>query len=171
MPTYSLTEIETHCRKAARGAGYHWGEAEEAGKAVRWLCTAGLDGATEVLELLQAVDGRTVEYRATSAVFSSEPQEKVCGLSLGCAIADRGVGALDNLTLNTSILCPMITYGVIGNALVDVNLDNLSKLLDIHHEANWPQTDISKNTWDALNIFVHRTYVPATEESRLKGAG
>ena len=40
----SLNEIESLCKKAARGAGLSWGLAEEAGKAARWLSAHGLDG-------------------------------------------------------------------------------------------------------------------------------
>jgi len=43
--TYALGEIETLCRKAARGAGHSWGVAEEAGRAARWLCAHGFKGA------------------------------------------------------------------------------------------------------------------------------
>lgn len=45
---YSLNEIDAHCKKAARGAGFEWGYAEEIGKAVRWLAAYRLPG-TEVL--------------------------------------------------------------------------------------------------------------------------
>ena len=38
----SLNEIETAAVKASRGAGYHWGLAEEAGDAARWLAMRGL---------------------------------------------------------------------------------------------------------------------------------
>jgi Protein of unknown function (DUF3726) len=38
----SLTEIETSAQRAARGAGYSWGLAEEAGQAARWLAMRGL---------------------------------------------------------------------------------------------------------------------------------
>ena len=35
--TYSLYEIEVTGKRAARGSGFSWGLAEEAGKATRWL--------------------------------------------------------------------------------------------------------------------------------------
>jgi hypothetical protein len=31
--------------------------------------------------------------------------------------------------------------------------------------------DIGDEIWEALSAFAHRTYVPASEASRLKGAG
>ncbi|MEL7259121.1 MAG: DUF3726 domain-containing protein, partial [Pseudomonadota bacterium] len=44
--SWSLNEVESLARKAARGAGYSWGLAEEAGKATRWTCAAGWPGGT-----------------------------------------------------------------------------------------------------------------------------
>ena len=55
--TWSLNEIEGLSRKAARGAGLSWGLAEEAGKATRWLCAAGLRGAEALAGLLRQNDG------------------------------------------------------------------------------------------------------------------
>jgi uncharacterized protein DUF3726 len=168
MPYYSLTEIETHCRKAARGAGYEWGEAEEVGKAVRWLCAAGINGAAEVLELLQAVDGKVDKYRPNAGLFQGDPQQQVCGLSLGCALADRGV---DTLPEGIDIIAPMIAYGIICNAHKDTGKTALAEFPGLKIQTTSPMTEVKPQAWDALNRFVMRTYVPATEESRLKGAG
>ncbi len=52
--SWSLNEIEGLARKAARGSGLSWGLAEEAGKATRWLCAAGLPGADALAGLLTA---------------------------------------------------------------------------------------------------------------------
>ena len=52
--SYSLNEMEATAKRAARGAGYSWGLAEEASKATRWLCTQGLDGAAELAHVLGA---------------------------------------------------------------------------------------------------------------------
>ena len=50
--TFSLNEIEATAKRAARGAGYSWGLAEEAAKATRWLCARGIDGTRALAELL-----------------------------------------------------------------------------------------------------------------------
>ena len=52
----SLPEIESLVVKAARGAGYNWGIAEEAGFAVRWLARTGLPGPEILLAHLQEFD-------------------------------------------------------------------------------------------------------------------
>jgi hypothetical protein len=152
MTNYSLTEIETHCRKATRGAGYEWGEAEEMAKAVRWLCTHGVNGAEQCLTLLNAVDGNCAAYRANADTLKGTHEGAVCGLSLGCALADHG---LDSLPEGIDIIAPMIAKGVMR--------------ADVGSTA--PVTEISDAVWKALNGFAHRTYVPSTEESRMKGAG
>ena len=152
MTNYSLTEIETHCRKAARGAGYEWGETEEMGKAVRWLCANGVKGAEQCLTLLKAVDGNCTGHRATLDTLQGIHNGSVCGLSLGCSLADRG---LDTLPEGLDIIAPMIAKGVMRTDLGGAS----------------PVTEISDATWKALNGFAHRTYVPSTKESRMKGAG
>lgn len=39
--SFALNEIEATAKRATRGAGYDWGLAEDASKAVRWLCARG----------------------------------------------------------------------------------------------------------------------------------
>ncbi|MBV8564201.1 MAG: DUF3726 domain-containing protein [Methylobacteriaceae bacterium] len=55
----SLNEIEYEVRKAARGAGLVWGQAEEAGKAARWLAARNVDALPALADLLDAhAEGR-----------------------------------------------------------------------------------------------------------------
>ncbi len=171
MTQYSLTEIEAHCRKAARGAGYHWGEVNDFGMAVRWLCAHGIDGTGEALMMLKTVDGNCDAHRPSANVLQGAIHPTICGLSLGCALADRGVDGLQNTILNTPIIAPLIAYGIVCNAVAQINRPALGALLGVDVQTNTPQMDVSTAVWTALNGFVHRTYVPATEESRLKGAG
>ena len=49
----SQNEIESLCIKAARGAGYSWGLAEQAGFAAGWLAARGLDATAPLLALLR----------------------------------------------------------------------------------------------------------------------
>jgi hypothetical protein len=52
----SLNEIENLATKAARGAGFAWGMAEEVGFAARWLMAHDLDGIAAVDALLALPD-------------------------------------------------------------------------------------------------------------------
>jgi len=51
--TFSLNEIDAMGKRAARGAGFSWGLAEEAGKAARWLSACNLPGAECLVEALE----------------------------------------------------------------------------------------------------------------------
>ncbi len=53
---YSLNEIDAHCKKAARGAGFEWGYAEEIGKAARWLAAFDLPGIAVLAAYLKERD-------------------------------------------------------------------------------------------------------------------
>jgi hypothetical protein len=48
----SMTETESLAKTAARGAGLSWGMAEEAAKATRWLCARGVDACDPLVALL-----------------------------------------------------------------------------------------------------------------------
>jgi len=86
----SLNEVDALCRKAARGAGYSWGLAEDAGKAARWLHANDLPGATCLAHLLNATDG--VAYKD----LAPQPAGRLwraaggllCPIATGCALND-----------------------------------------------------------------------------------
>ncbi len=88
---YSLNEIESMGKRAAYGANWYWGIAEEAGKASRWLASHGLPGPELLVEVLLANEGKPYEqllprisdnvWRARSGVL--------CPLLAGSALSDR----------------------------------------------------------------------------------
>ncbi len=67
---YSLGEIEVHAKKAVRGAGFEWGFAEEAGKAVRWLEQQHLPGMKVLADYLSAYDHDSSRFVAPDVDFS-----------------------------------------------------------------------------------------------------
>ncbi|MFD2738001.1 DUF3726 domain-containing protein [Sulfitobacter aestuarii] len=87
----SLNEIEALSRKAARGGGLSWGLAEEAGKAVRWLCDAGFPGARLLVALLQLNDGK--EYAELVPQLGDGIWQtrggRLCPVIAGSLICDR----------------------------------------------------------------------------------
>lgn len=88
---WSLNEIESTAKKAARGAGMAWGIAEEAGRATRWLCAAGWPGAESLAALLRDKDGADwADLRPRIAGDGWAAQgELLCPIATGAAIADR----------------------------------------------------------------------------------
>ena len=86
----SRNEVLALCTKAARGAGFGWGLAEEAGAAAAWLWAAGIDGP-----------GVLAAHLATARDWASHaparaPQDwraphglPACPVALGAALADH----------------------------------------------------------------------------------
>lgn len=88
--SYSLSEIQAQCRKAARGAGLAWGLAEEAGKAARWLTSFELPGPRVLAKLLMLNDGKPYEtLRPTSidGIWNASAGE-LCPLIAGVMLSD-----------------------------------------------------------------------------------
>ena len=86
----SLNEVETIAWKAARGAGYPWGIAEEAAAAMRWLAGRGVDGCPQLASLLERTDGTNLDD------WSPDPGEiwsahggVLCPLLAGAALSDH----------------------------------------------------------------------------------
>ena len=81
---WSLNELDLMVRRATRGAGLHWGLAEEAGKATRWLCSFGFDGVGLLLEELdEAHKINAVKSLSTQVWMGSS------ALLMGIALIDR----------------------------------------------------------------------------------
>ncbi len=202
--TLSLNEVEATAKKAARGAGYSWGLAEEAGKAARWLCARDLDGCKALAGLLQEFHG------APQAHWTPMPDrspwqaqaERLCPLITGATISDRAHDLHDGsfvvsfviepalllpfaascalqLKAGISVKLPEASAVIEGDALeingafpssteaVTISIGgSVSSPSALHHRATpLPQS------WQILNRFAERTYAPATEASRLSGAG
>ncbi|MCH2250192.1 MAG: DUF3726 domain-containing protein [Cognatishimia sp.] len=183
--SFSLNEIDAQAKKAARGAGYSWGLAEEAGKATVWLCARGVDGVAELAALLE-----------------DAPAGPNCALTQGTRLSDRALLARPGKRVLHRISRPLFLLpflGLIaeriqtgismswdgGSAKTDGqslaltgNPPNSTHDLTItdHAAPIKAQTKLTRATpddhaWATLASFAHRTYAPATEESRRLGAG
>ncbi|GAB5469352.1 MAG: hypothetical protein Kilf2KO_23820 [Rhodospirillales bacterium] len=86
----SLSEIDALGQKAARGAGFSWGLAEEAGRAARWLAACGQPGPEALLETLRRVDGETASHAPLleGALWKAE-SGWLCPIAAGAALSDR----------------------------------------------------------------------------------
>ncbi len=86
----SLNEVETIAWKAARGAGYPWGIAEEAAAAMRWLAGRGIDGCPPLVSLLERIDGSKLEDWSPEAGETwVAPGGVLCPLMAGAALSDH----------------------------------------------------------------------------------
>ena len=98
--SFSLNEVEVTARKAARGAGYPWGLAEEAGRATRWLCAQGLPGCESLAALLDADLAAALQDHMPGSLESPwRGRAELCPLGTGAALSDSAArvsgGTLD----------------------------------------------------------------------------
>ena len=152
----SLGELEALCLKAARGAGHSWGMAQEAGRAVRWLEARGLEGAMALADLLETTDG---------AIGG-----KNCALTQGARLSDQQPVAHQEIDVVSPLLLRPFLAG-------HAELKKVGSVMQVH-PASPPdlpsvqsRAEIGADLYARLNRFAQRTYAPATEASRLAGAG
>ncbi len=74
------SEIFSFAKKAARGAGFSWGMAEEAAMATLNLHKSGYDGFLELISILENADGKKQPLDISVQV--------PCGLTLGTYYSD-----------------------------------------------------------------------------------
>ena len=89
--SWSLSEIEGLARKAARGGGFSWGMAEEAGKAVRWLASINLPGPEALANFLEAYDRTPHALMRPGDTSINTWRAKggtICPISAGAALCD-----------------------------------------------------------------------------------
>ena len=171
--SWSLNEIETLSRKAARGAGLSWGLAEEAGKATRWLSAAGLPGPQVLAELLIRNDG--ADYDTLCPLEHSEGHwtakgGTLCPLISGAALCDSAarLASGDDLHLGRTA-CPVLllpylaaAVGMTGTRLT-VTWRDVSITLDA-------ETHIGPHDPEALNAaVVDAVHIARTETGELTG--
>lgn len=202
--SWSLNEVEALARKAARGAGYSWGHAEEAGRAVRWLCAQGLSGAEALAGLLDQTDGQP--YDALCPDPGSDPWQArgaaLCPLIAGSALCDDVSAVERGLDLGPVhqplLLLPFVAMSArargaglcLHHAGGVVCVDPEGQMEGAAPALGGPmamkiapcdavkgaKSRASRAYCDAgimerLGKFAARTYAPASEASRLAGAG
>ncbi|NOD95071.1 DUF3726 domain-containing protein [Ruegeria sp. HKCCD4884] len=200
---FSLNEMEATAKRATRGAGYSWGQAEEASKAARWLCVQGLDGAGILSSLLeQGLASDPAAHRPRQIDRLWQGQRALCPLSAGPLLSDAAhllkTGPIEmQYVAVPALMLPFARHAArILNEALTIEIDAVQfvvsegwlvaqdSLPEAAHEVvvsrgGAPTTLREQQTraypdpqdWDTLNRFAHRTYAPATEESRLLGAG
>lgn len=205
--TLSLNEVEALAKKAARGAGYPWGIAEETGKAVRWLCAADLDGCATLAEYLTVIEEDEADFSARAPVQGdvwSSSGDRLCPLLAGAALSD----VADTLKVE-EVRLENVAYPILLVPFAGLSAQHLEATValewndafvatdgkslvvrgeikapiasvDVRVEAGFDQAcrqsicsraNPDEGTLAALSHLAHRTYAPATEASRLSGAG
>lgn len=150
MPKLSRNELCALALKAARGAGVPLGHAEDFSAAVGFMQT--FDGLVGVLD---------------------EPLETSAVMTMPLAL-DALIAGADEIAAN--IQDTALVEGYIGLAKRDYRLDLSFDGAVLRKGGTAPSlakgpVAVPQATFDYLNRFAAKTYVPATEASRLAGAG
>ena len=188
--SWSVGEASALALKAARGAGMAWGQAEEAGFAVRWLQQRTAPGIEALSHYLEIYD-------------SGEPAQQHCPIAIGTAISDTAITPpIDLGMVHLPLLLVPFIAAIANEQPIRLTVDDMT--IDIfNHDFQvsqplakivLPQAQCSLTIGDVtgftpnsqcavrvpdtaadamarLDQFAHRTYAPATEESRMSGAG
>lgn len=206
---HSLNETEALCHKAARGAGFSWGLAQEAGRAARWLEAHGIAGTAALAGLLKRNDG--ADY-ATLAPLAQAPiwqarAGQLCPIITGAALCDRAKAVAQSRVIDLGpfgwpvLLLPFANaIAILAHRTIRLTWDgvtvatdawntridgNARLMCDVAQSIRFDTTDalphnnlptrtradIPPDTFAQLTAFAARTYAPATEASRIAGAG
>ncbi|MEX0349870.1 MAG: DUF3726 domain-containing protein [Paracoccaceae bacterium] len=199
--TLSLNEMEALAKRAARGGGYSWGLAEEAAKATRWLSARGLDGGLALAEVLEQEFANSLPDHTPGDLEGLwQSSAALCPLLAGVTLSDgadrlaRGPIEMRHVVQPVLVLPfaanaarrlegPVTVTSGAWTAITDGTelsapdtSPNQAKTLQVEFggtvsEPRARQTRASPAAQALLNRFAHRTYAPATEESRRLGAG
>lgn len=102
----SRNETENLCMKAARGAGFSWGLAEEAGFAAGWLAARGIDGTAPLLRLIEQRSRHPAEAgapRLTPGYWHCSDSATLCPIATGAALLDTALLADVPLSRDTRL--------------------------------------------------------------------
>jgi len=180
--SYSLNELASLCRKAARGAGYSWGMAEEAGRAARWLEAQGYLGAKALAGLLEATDGTPPTAPNISSIWHAA--QPLCPITTGAALVDHSFLLTDGPiqlgpTRYPLLLLPFADaigavdlkwngdLGTTETAQVTIRKTTTAKT----SQPSYSRSNLTPDLYARLSHYAARTYAPATDASRLAGAG
>ena len=186
MIDLSLNEVETLSAKAARGAGFSWGLAEDIGRAARRVAVEDENWGPALLSLFENAqafappdparaarwrrggadisDGRPLCPIRTAALLLDHPPELD---AMPLTIIDVGLPVWLDAMLRRSamrVAHPPASLTLRADAVIEGRAG-------IGQPVAGRRGAIDEDALAALNSFAARTYVPESERSRVRGAG
>jgi hypothetical protein len=199
--SWSVSEASSLAIKAARGVGMPWGIAEEAGFALRWLTQSGAPGVTAMCRYLSAYqDAMKISGADSSSETARDwicPLRLGTAISdggialpleqpnvrepllllpfLASRATDNQSVVLEMGVIRIIISANVFSANMVETALlvskaectIDFEPANRDGIKQIGERVN----PTASECMATLNRFAHKTYAPATEASRLAGAG
>lgn len=190
--SWSLSETAALALKATRGAGMSWGLAEEAAASVVWLHRHGLPGISALCGYLSSHTGKTrgpaCPITTGCALIdgtTQAPDKASATLELGPVYAPLlllpfvarlepgtlwliapGLAGLDGAQAGDEWQSPCL------RGMGDCRIEYRNTVqVSPSSERVTRLGERFVNCVDRLDAFAHRTYAPATDRSRMSGAG
>ena len=191
MIDLSLNEAQTLAVRAARGAGFSWGLADEIGRAARLLAMHGEPWADALLRLTELADSldppspeRVARWRCGKADLPAAAP--LCPVRTAMLLIDAGIDLgraplrLANVGLPIWLRALLLTAEATGRHVVDYGTSEallmiadvtISKALSCTEAPAARRAPVAADVLAALLPVAHRVYVPESERSRARGAG
>jgi len=201
---HSLNEIEVLFKKAAVGAGYPFGVAEEIGQAGAWLCAQGQDGIAACLAGIETgLDAPAPTVSDSGTLSFADAHVARCGPSaLDLLLSDDTGGEVRLVNVDAPLLLVGLA-GVaadawatdiamqfsdgctvrVGPAGLDMSVPppvaGVDVIMELRKAGGTPSDrkppsgglDVDARLWTEALALAARTYVPASDASRARGAG
>jgi len=156
----SLNEVETLSAKAARGAGFSWGLAEDIGRAARRIAVEDENWGEAMLSLAENAQSFEPPDPARTTRWRNGEADVATGRPL-CPIRTAALLVDDPLPAGAQPM-PLLTPQ--ADIIIESRAGVVPPIMS-------RRGAIDERTLAALNSFAARTYVPESERSRIRGAG
>ena len=194
----TLSEIDTTSKRAAKGAGFSWGIAEEVGKNMRLLELFGLPGIKNLNQFLK--DYKKKKFQKVTLISDTNNTNKYpfCPIILGVNFIDQ-VNLLDkkiNIQIS-NVAFPLLFLPFVSRASemigkrIFLKIEEKEFLLNLNQSiySNYLKNEILKvcntinisfiensnsfneNEWKELYKLSEDTFVEETESLKISGAG
>ena len=194
----TLSEIDTTSKRAARGAGFSWGIAEEVGKNMRLLELFGLPGIKNLNQFLK--DYKEKQFQKVTLISDTNNTNKYpfCPITLGVNFIDQ-VNLLDKKTniQISNVAFPLLFLPFVSRASemigkrIFLKIEEKEFLLNLNQSiySNYLKNEIlevcntinisflensnsfNENEWKELYKLSEDTFVEETESLKKSGAG
>ena len=194
----TLSEIDTTSKRAARGAGFSWGIAEEVGKNMRLLELFGLPGIKNLNQFLK--DYKKKKFQKVTLISDTNNANKYpfCPIILGVNFIDQ-VNLLDkkiNIQIS-NVAFPLLFLPFVSRASemigkrIFLKIEEKEFLLNLNQSiySNYLKNEIlevcntinisfiensnsfDENEWKELYKLSEDTFVEESESLKISGAG
>ena len=164
----------------------HWGQAEEVGKAARGLSAYGLDDGRLVLSAIEcfseknalclgpALCDKAVDFKDNVNLASVESPALILPfLQIMLSYKDfylkvNWIG-FEGI-VSASEICCIRSYGLAEAGPVNIEIKSIGTFV-FENSNRCSRIEVNEKALKLLKELAHKTYAPATDESRISGAG